>query len=135
MMYRVFHELEKKLGRLKRKHPAHLKFQNPISLDQWRQTKNAFVIDSKQQLSFKKNPSEILKQKLEKILVGEFQYFNAKWIRIGKNYDWVTNPSNGYRYDAKQHWSEICRFNCRSWRYKICLGEIKVFIHLDYYQV
>ena len=45
VMYRVFHELEKKLGRLKRKHPAHLKFQKPISIDQWRQTKNAFVID------------------------------------------------------------------------------------------
>lgn len=107
VMYRVFHELEKNLGRLKRKHPAHLKFQKTISIDQWRQTKNAFIIDSKQLLSFKKYPSKILKQKTEKILVGEFQYFNAKWIRIGKNYDWVTNPSNGYRYDAKQHWSEI----------------------------
>lgn len=107
VMYRIFHELEKKLGRLKKKNPANLVLQKPISLKDWRQTKNSFVIKAKEDLSFGKRPTEILEQKAQKILQGELPYFNAQWISVGKDYDWLTNPTNGYRYDVKKHWSEI----------------------------
>jgi hypothetical protein len=107
VMYRVFHELEKKLGRLKKKHPVNLVLQKSISLKDWRQTKNSFAIKAKEDLNFGKRPTEILEQKAQKILQGELPYFNAQWISVGKDYDWLTNPTNGYRYDVKKHWSEI----------------------------
>src|SRR5690554_183599 len=107
VVYRVCHELEKRLGLLKKKHPVNLRFQNPISLSDSHISKNPFVITDKEHLTFAKTPSEILQHKAKRILNGELQYFNAQWLNIGKNYDWVTNPSNGYRYDITKHWSEI----------------------------
>src|SRR5690606_9037956 len=107
VVYRVCHELKKRLGLLKKKHPTGLVFQQAISLLDWRKSKNPFVIPAREHLTFAKTPSEILQHKAERILNGELQYFNAQWLNIGKNYDWLTNPSNGYRYDITKHWSEI----------------------------
>ena len=103
VVYRVCHELEKRLGLLKKKHPTDLVFQQAISLLDWRKSKNPFVIPAREHLTFAKTPSDILQHKAERILNGELQYFNAQWLNIGKNYDWVTNPSNGYRYDITKH--------------------------------
>ncbi|WP_353150628.1 heparinase II/III-family protein [Flavobacterium sp.] len=105
--YRVFHELEKKLGRLRKKHPTDLVLLKPISLSEWHKSKNPFVISEKEQFTFDKKPSEILKKKAERIKSGELHYFNEQWLFIGKDYDWITNPSNGYSYDVAKHWSEI----------------------------
>lgn len=107
MIYRVFHEIDKNLGRLKKKHPVDLRFQHPLSLSAWKNSKNPFLIESKEQLVIPKNPTEALREKAERILKGELQYFNAEWLKIGKDYDWLTNPSNGYQYDITKHWSEI----------------------------
>jgi hypothetical protein len=73
----------------------------------WRKTKKAFVIKSKENLSFDKKPTEILEQKAKKILQGEFQFFNSQWIYLANDYDWLTNISNTHRYNINQHWSEI----------------------------
>jgi len=107
VVYRVRHELEKKLGLLKKKHPRDLSLTNPIGLSEWKTDKKAFVIDAREDIVITKYPTDLLKQKAERILNGELQYFNAEWLNIGKDYNWITNPSNGYQYDAKKHWSEI----------------------------
>lgn len=107
IMYRVRHEVEKRTGLLKKKHPKGLNFKHTINIHQWRNTKNEFLIDAKENLLFSKNPTEKLKQDAEIILAGKLKYFNAEWLEIGKNYDWITNPSNGYKYDITKHWSEI----------------------------
>lgn len=107
VVYRVCHELKKRLGLLKKKHPTGLVFQQAISLLDWRKSKNPFVIPAREHLTFAKTPSDILQQKAERILDGALPYFNAEWLTIGKDYDWLTNPSNGYRYDITKHWSEI----------------------------
>ncbi|WP_419870102.1 heparinase II/III domain-containing protein [Chryseobacterium sp. CT-SW4] len=105
--YCIGHEVEKKLGILKRKHPTVLPLKNYISLEEWRNLKNLFLIEARENLSFPKNNSDILKKKGERILRGELLFFNANWINIGRDYDWITNPSNGYQYDITKHWSEI----------------------------
>lgn len=105
--YRVRHEVEKKLGLLKRKHPINLNLQKSISFSEWRNGNNHFVINAREKINDLKNPTAILKQKAEKILNGELQYFNAEWLNIGKGYNWLKNPSNGYAYNIKKHWSEI----------------------------
>lgn len=105
--YRVRHELEKKLGLLKKKHPSHLSLTNPIGLSEWKKIKKEFVIGAREDIAITRYPAELLKQKAERILNGELQYFNAEWLNIGKNYNWITNPSNGYQYNVQKHWSEI----------------------------
>lgn len=104
--YRVKHEFEKKLGLLKRKHPLGLRLQSPIKLSEWRAVANSNLI-STEQIPIEKNNSEYLKKKAEHILIGELPFFNAQWLALGKDYNWITNPSNGYVYDINKHWSEI----------------------------
>lgn len=106
--YRVRHELEKRSGLLKKTHPNNLVLQSAItSLAEWKKNKAPFVISAKEELSIVKNPISKLKEKAERILAGELQFFNAEWLNIGKSYNWITNPSNGFEYDITKHWSEI----------------------------
>lgn len=105
--YRVRHEFEKKTGQLKKKHPYNLTLSKPISLADWKASKKEFLIDAKEKLQIQKINSQQLKEKAEKIISGELLFFNANWLSLGKDYNWITNPSNGYQYDNTKHWSEI----------------------------
>lgn len=109
-LYRLYHEFEKKSGLLKRKHRPSLYPANFVTLSEWRQNSKSFIWKSKQELNIPK----ILDQKLElsakKILNGQIKFFNDTWFKLGLDYDWLTNPSNGFKYD-KKHWSEISDFS------------------------
>ena len=41
------------------------------------------------------------------ILKGDVLFFYRTWKPLGLDYDWVTNPETGYRYNNKQHWTTI----------------------------
>src|SRR5690606_17983117 len=43
----------------------------------------------------------------ERILNGNFPFFSSSWIHLGLDYDWITNPTNGFKYDINKHWSKI----------------------------
>jgi len=103
ILYRLRHEVEKKLGVLKRIHPTNLQFKHTISLAEWKATKGDFLVRSRDKLSIQKNRPVKLKSKANRILDGELPFFNADWIKIGKDYDWLTNPSNNYRYNKDKH--------------------------------
>ena len=107
VVYRVRHEIERRLGWLKKNHPTSLQFRQPINKERWKISKNNFVIGSREELTIPRNQNPLLKEKAQRILHGQIPFFNAEWKDLGKNYDWVTNPSNGYRYDITKHWSEI----------------------------
>src|SRR5690606_388307 len=32
---------------------------------------------------------------------------SAEKMELGKDYDWLTNPDTGHRYEASKHWSEV----------------------------
>src|SRR5690606_42093731 len=78
-----------------------------ITLTEWKNNKSPFVVNAKEELQITKNPTAVLKDKTERILQGELQFFNAEWLNVGIYFDWLTNPSNNYKYDAGKHWSEI----------------------------
>lgn len=105
--YRVFHELEKRLGVLKRKHKASPASKNFISLSDWRNLNSRFLVGAKEEIRFPKYQDETLEQAAQKILNGEVRFFNHEWIKLGRDYDWITNPDNGFKYDISKHWSEI----------------------------
>ena len=109
--YRIRHEVEKRLGFLKKKHPINPDTKNFISLEEWRKASIPFVITEKELLQFEKHSSDGLKQKATKILNGEICFFSSDWKKLGTSYDWITNPETGFQYDISKHWSEINDFN------------------------
>lgn len=105
VVYRCAHELEKRFGILKQRHPQIKEEKTFIPLDQWR------VNNEHDNIGLLKNESVELKHKAQRILGNEIQFFNADWINLGENYNWVTNPITGFQFDAQKHWSEIKDFD------------------------
>lgn len=107
VQFRVFYAIRGRLGILKQQFPQNPDFKQFINLEGWKKQTPKFFFDSKESLSFPKNPNEKLKVRYEDFLQGKLWFFNAIQYEIGRNYDWLTNPDNGYRYDVSKHWSEV----------------------------
>jgi hypothetical protein len=105
--YRVIYELECKTGLLKRKFPVNVKSIKYMSLFEWKNSSQPFFFQSGEDVSFDKNPTDILKQSAENILSGKIPFFSHQYMDLGVDYDWLTNPDSGYRYDITKHWTEI----------------------------
>lgn len=112
ILYRIQLELEKRVGILKRRHPAAPVIRHFITVKQWRFNTPIFVIGCRN--SFDRVHIELenkavvtLKESVDRILGGEIQFFSGEWKDLGVNYDWLTNPSTGHKYDSGKHWSEI----------------------------
>lgn len=110
-IYRVKHELSKRFGVLKKAHPQGLVLNRKVN-------KNELITSVKKLSLFnteiiKINEAELidLEFKAKKIINGEIQFFNADWINLGHEYNWITNPLTSYTYDIKKHWSEIPDFS------------------------
>lgn len=110
-LYRVRHELEKKMGVLKRRHPIDPAIRQFISWEELRANTPPFVIPEREKINVEKHPNAELNLKAKRIIKGEIPFFSSEWIGLGKDYDWITNPDNGYRYDINKHWSEIPDFS------------------------
>ena len=107
--YRLKHEVEKRMGILKNRHPNNLDYGINNTKEEINSTLKNFEFDLNK-LSRNENLNE-LKSKVEKILAGNIPFFNAEWIDLGKKYDWISNPISNYTYDIKKHWSEIPDFS------------------------
>lgn len=110
--YRISHELEKKLKLVKKKYPVNPPQVQFVSLEQLK--KSASFVLGQQQSAMPKNPSPALEEKAKRILNGEIRFFNHEWKKLGLDFDWITNPDSGFRYDGKKHWSEIQDFSASS---------------------
>jgi hypothetical protein len=109
--YRIRHEMEKRFGILKRKHPSSPQSKFFIDLEIWKLNTPNFVIKSREEIALEKDPNGKLKVEAQKILNGEICFFSSDWKNLGLNYDWITNPETGFKYDSTKHWSEINDFN------------------------
>ncbi len=110
-LYRFRHELEKRTGFLKTRHPLNPLVKAFISLSEWQKYPTSFVIPEREKLSIPKQPNNRLRLQTERILNGEICFFSWDWKKLGMGYDWVTNPDSGFRYDINKHWSEIPDFS------------------------
>lgn len=113
-LYRVSHEIEKKLGILEKRHPLSLQQKSFYSLENWRKSTPSFVINERDKLTFTKIPSDLLSEKANRLKSGSMYFFNREWIELGTNYDWITNPLSQYKYDRTLHWSKIADFNAEN---------------------
>ncbi|MCP9236770.1 alginate lyase family protein [Lewinella sp. JB7] len=104
--FRLWYELSRRTGWLRRRFPSAPPHRTFCSLSEWRRNTPAFFFNSRQALSFPRNPSGDLKEYTNRLVSGEFQYFSAEWKKIGTQPDWWLNPNTGYRY-SDDHWTEI----------------------------
>ena len=109
--YRIFHEVDKRVGTLQKRHPIHPQKKHYISLNNWKQLDIPFVFNARESISTPKNPSLILQTNASRIFAGEVCFFSYQWRNLGTHYDWITNPDTNYGYDAHIHWSKINDFN------------------------
>ena len=105
--YRAKHELLIRTGMLKKKFPVNAGTLSVPSLETWHKKKGKFFFENKDTIRLDKNPAAELEKKFNNILSGKFTFFNGAQFDLGTEYDWVTNPENGYKYDTNKHWTEI----------------------------
>lgn len=107
VQFRALYEIKRKTGLLKRQFPANPPIKAFISLKEWKERSIPFFFEAKAHLEIPKHPDERLQEEFEAFTQGKLRYFNATFLEIGKDYNWLTNPSNGYQYDAQKHWTEV----------------------------
>jgi hypothetical protein len=77
------------------------------SINTWKETDNSNFYKVKKYIDLQGIKNVALKEAGERILGGEILFFSHSWIKLGKDYDWITNPKTAYRYDITMHWSRI----------------------------
>lgn len=99
--------VQQKTGMLKRKFPIKMKEVKIPSLAEWRAMKDGYIFDCRESLKIPNIKNVQLAEAMEHMLKGDVLFFNKTWKPLGLDYDWVTNPETGYRYESHQHWSKI----------------------------
>lgn len=112
VLFRVWFLLQRKTGLLIKRFPVNPPFINAITLVEWK--KSIFFLKSKEELTFPKNKVETLKNEAESILKGDYLFFSSTKFTLGFDYDWVSNPETGFKYDISKHWSEINDYSSES---------------------
>ena len=105
--FRARHEVLRRSGLLKSKFPTAPSYKQYMTLAEWKLIPVRFFFADKESLTFPRQPEADLKEKFEQLKNGQFLLFNSTLADLGKNYDWVTNPDSGHKYDIKKHWTEI----------------------------
>ena len=109
--FRARYELVKRLGLLKSRFPAAPAIKHYLSLADWKRQEVKFFFSSKESLQFTCTPEPALKLSFDNLKEGKLLLFNSILTDLGVNYDWVTNPDSGYRYDVQKHWTEIADYS------------------------
>ncbi len=104
--YRLRHEMEKKFGVLKKRHPINPPLKHYISLEMWKQNLPPFFFEGKN-IALTPTTQESLKKRVDDIKLGTFIFFGKMELHLGLDYDWVTHPVTNCRYDSHEHWSTI----------------------------
>ena len=109
--YRIGNELMKKTGLVQKKYPVSPPFISAGSLENWKKQNTHFFFSNRESLTFPRVQDKQLKETFDNICSGKILLFNSLLMDVGQDYDWVTNPENGYCYDKNKHWTEIADFS------------------------
>ncbi len=105
--FRLWYELQKKSGRIKTQYPTNPEKIKFITLVQWRQSFSFWGITK--EAAFE--TSKFTKPDISFLMAGYFPFFSADKKLIGKDFDWLTNPDTGYKYDATKPWWKVDDYN------------------------
>lgn len=109
--YRVLNVARVKTGWHKRKFPVAPDAIQFLTLEEWKKEKKAFFFRDSSDIPVFEADRKAIAEKAIQIRNGSFLFFNSILYELGSNYDWVTNPQNGYRYPVNKHWSDINDFS------------------------
>ena len=109
--FRSKHELLIRSGLLKNKFPVNPALKVLPTLEEWRAPKGRFFFEDKNSIKLTKTPNPELEQRYLELLNGKFVFFRSILFELGEQYDWTTNPDNGYKYDITKHWTEIADYS------------------------
>ena len=116
--YRIKYEISKRTGYLKRKFPTEATLTKFITLEEWKKNREQFFFNGRDEIKIPLAGSDELPSEYHDILDGKIIFFNSIKYNLGKNYNWITNPENGFNYNINKHWSDIPDFSKE-------LGDIK----------
>ncbi|RQO65733.1 heparinase [Pedobacter sp. KBW01] len=107
IIFRAGFELKKRTGLLKSKFPTNPTPKTYYSLQSWKENQAKFFFESKETLAIDLPLSEKLKADYNKLDQYIYPFFSGLDFDLGKDYDWITNPSTEHKYNSKLHWLDI----------------------------
>ena len=112
VLFRLWFELQKRIGMLEKQFPTKLNVKSLILLEDWRQSKSNFFFDSKESLNFQLFPTESLEIKAIEILSGKFTFFSSIPFQVdfSDKHKWHRNYENGVVF-PQIHWVNIQDFS------------------------
>lgn len=105
--FRTGFELKKRTGFFKKNFPTEPSFKTYYTLNEWKQKASSFFFSSKEELTLLKPVSDSLSLDFKKLLRFEHRFFSSLEFKLGQEYDWITNPDSGFRYNKDLHWIDI----------------------------
>ncbi|QHT68082.1 heparinase [Rhodocytophaga rosea] len=110
-LFRATYEFRRKSGLLKSGYPTKVKEEKFSDLAGWKNKNGKFFFSSKEDIKKFDVLSEVgkeqLKQEFNQFQQGKLKFFNGFYLTVGTEYDWVTNPETGYKFDITKHWTKI----------------------------
>ncbi|MCU0341432.1 MAG: heparinase II/III family protein [Spirosomaceae bacterium] len=100
--FRLMYELRRRTGLLKAQFPTQPPHRSWFLLSEWRLSPVRFFFDALPNGQRQSCPS--LQEQITQYRAGNLLFFSSKYYAVT---DWLTNPANGYRYDATRHWTQI----------------------------
>ncbi|MEP0266473.1 heparinase II/III family protein [Dokdonia sp.] len=105
--FRVQYMISSKLGFHKNKFPTSPNVKTFTTLEDWRSNTPIFFFDGKENIPLTAKKSDALEARFRESKQGIFTFFSSEKQDLGATYDWIINPSTGYKYDITKHWSDI----------------------------
>ncbi len=129
IIFRSGFEFKKRTGLLKYRFPLNPKVKNVYTLASWKQEAPVFFFESRETLDFEQELSPKLADAYHKLTDFNYTYFSNLQYNLGANYDWLTNPATGYKYDIDLHWLDVNDFDPKAGDIKF-VWEPSRFSHL-----
>jgi hypothetical protein len=106
VLFRLRFEWMRKTGMLRKRFPES---PAPLQYPEWRSFSSSllWVWGAKEDLKFPRNPKQELEEKALNILQGKITLFNSFDHIFSGPESWIIHPETGYRYDIRQHWTQI----------------------------
>jgi hypothetical protein len=111
IIFRIYRELTIRCGLLKVLYPVKIPFLRFLTIEQWRKNAKPFFIDSVNKYSYSDSEKMQLGSEVQAIKDGKILFFTREWISLGIDYNWFTNPENGYQFDKNEHWTRVKDIN------------------------
>ena len=124
--FRVGFELKKKSGLLKKKFPLNPPFKTFFSLKEWRAEAKPFFFQNMESIPVKESFPEGLEMDYKNLSEYKYPFFSSLEYDLGANYDWITNPDSGFKYDANAHWLDINDYDPTAGDIKFVWGCMKL---------